>query len=298
MKTMSIILSLTLLSSAYSQVQEVKQVSPPPEQRIVINPKTNPVQAQVIKPEFKPNTDVSTLVETTDSKALRGTESGGGGGIAWVEGRPVLIDFFTVISDLSHLNPLAQTADHISQEKSFSLNSKTTPVIVEEHPSFALALKVLDAWQSLPIDTISFQVMQAFRAPLLWSFVDDELTAPPFYLPANLPQQVPIQVAAYYTRLSPNQFHISIHRPTWNVLDLRDQAGLLIHETLRQVQIGYGNAYNDEALQRATAIYSLCAPSARLNYYLFYLLNNSPARADKIYGTFEKFIQQECKRST
>ena len=61
------------------------------------------------------------------------------------------------------------------------------------------------------------------------------------------------------------------------------QAGLMIHETLRQQQIGWSHEFDEETLDRATALLMMCKPQSRLNYYLNYLIQNRPDIARSIY---------------
>jgi hypothetical protein len=229
----------------------------------------------------------------------QGTESGGGGGVVWIDSnRPILMDFYTIIKTASELPVLVQNSSYIDDTKTapISISDENEAAVKAENTAFAYAIDTLEKWKKLPFDSMSFFVLISFRNPLQWSFTDNTLEAPPFYLAANLPSHSPTEVSAYYLKKTINTFSVTISRNIWNQMKLLDQAGLLIHETLRQMQIGFGNGYNDESLQRATAIYSLCKPTGRLNYYMFYLLNNSPKEADRIYGSFDQFIEKECKR--
>lgn len=208
------------------------------------------------------------------------------------------MDYFTIIQSVEEL----PAPEGIPAEQSRAtrapliLTEKNMGQIRQSNRGFALAIELLEQWAGLPFDTMSYTVFRAMQAPLAWNFVDQSLKAPAFFRAPGLPASAVTEVAAFYSKGAGSSAEVQIHRPIWNQLELLDQAGLLIHETLRQVQLGYGNGYNDEALQRATAIYLLCRPKGRLNYYMFYVLNNSPERADRIYGSFPTFIQSECDR--
>lgn len=229
------------------------------------------------------------------SPCFAGTESGGGGGVVYVDGQPRLMDLFTMVSAADQLPWSAVTLGH-RQENNRSrlvITAQNIEDVKQDYASFGLAITTLETWSKLPMDTISHSVLLAFRKPLTWEFTPLPLSAPPFYLAPSIPDSSITEVAAFY---STEARRVSLSIPVWNQLNLQDQAGLLIHEVLRKVQLSYGNGYDDETLQRATAIYLMCKPTGRLNYYLFYLLNNSPASADRIYGAFDAFIAKECRR--
>jgi hypothetical protein len=228
-------------------------------------------------------------------QAYAGGDSGGGGGVVIINSMPVLMDFFTIVKSFDELPKVQMYPSHLESETSFLINSKNDHSIRNSNASFNKALSTLSLWSDLPMDTMSYLVESAFYGPLIWKFTDHSISAPPFYFAENLPKGSVTQVAAHYTKTMESE-QVEISRETWNQMDLLSQSGLLIHEALRQVQFGFKNGYNDETLQRSAAIYSLCKPTGRLNYYLFYLLNNSPKEADKIYGPFDSFINSECKR--
>lgn len=229
-----------------------------------------------------------------------GTESGGGGGVVWIDSnRPVLMDFFTIIPTILNLpKSTSELASHIETATAapLSITSENEAEITESNPAFAKSISILEQWRKMPFDSMSYLVLISLKFPLRWNYTDESLSAPPFYIAPNLPVGKKIEVVAYYSKSASAPADVWISRIIWNQMSLDNQVALLIHETLRQVQIGFGNGYNDESLQRVTSIYFLCKPTGRLNYYMFYLLNNSPKNADKIYGTFNTFIEKECKR--
>lgn len=221
----------------------------------------------------------------------RGTESSGGGGVVVLEGGPVLLDHFTLLDDAAKLLP-------DPRPKSTIPCAGTLPFVVGDGMSsdvaFDEAQAILRDWANLPNDVMSYSVARAMQSPLHWSFTDHPLEAPAMYLAPSLPKGK-VEVAAFYHYSRETGGQVWLQRLIWNQLLLRDQVGLVLHETLRQVQLGYKNGYDDEALQRATAIYLTCRPVGRLNYYMFYVLNNSPEMADRIYGDFASFVKKECR---
>jgi hypothetical protein len=237
------------------------------------------------------------MVLLPSSVYAKGVESGGGGGVVLVPHHaPVLMDYFTVIDSIADL-PISTEVPSIANKASllsFSIIKENEATIRKSNKAFDKAMGILESWSQMPYDVMSFEVLNAFTAPLVWNFTEQKLTAPPFYLPPGLPAEAEVAVAAYYAQVK-NNVNVSISKTFWNQMSLNDQAGLLIHESLRQVQIGFKNGYDDEVLQRVTAIYLLCQPAGRLNYYMFYLLNNSSQSADFIYGDFKKIFTEECK---
>ena len=228
-----------------------------------------------------------------------GTESGGGGGVVWAElNYPILMDYFTIYSSALDIPTYKATPSRLDQNSSYSfyLTRENEQKILSENPAFSKAISILDGWSNLPYDAISFTVRASFYFKLNWRFVEHELTAPAFYKASPI-KELKTEVAAYYSFDSEKKSAIvRISKNIWNQMELQHQAGLLIHESLRQVQIALVRGYDDESLQRATAIYITCKPSGRLNYYMTYLLNNSPVMADKIYGSFEKILKQSCEK--
>jgi hypothetical protein len=236
------------------------------------------------------------LTLMTSSFLSAGTESGGGGGVIWIDSHPVLLDYFHVLK-LGDKSPYLQVSkvDGKLPESPFSFDESNVQDIKKINPAFKLALETLDKWQALPLDTISVMVRGAFEAPLLWNFTHKELTAPVFFRPPMILPNDPISVAAYYSmKKDQRSFIVNVYLPIWNKMNLLSQSGLLIHETLRQVQIGIANNFSEEALQQATVIYMMCKPKARLNYYLSFVLTNGPEAAKRIYGDFNQILAKSC----
>lgn len=239
---------------------------------------------------------LSTLI--TPSFAHEGTGSGGGGGTVLVNSRPVLLDYFHVLkstdeSDYLSLSKLNAIQNPVSFEFK---NREKTKDIRNQIPAFDFALSTLEKWQDLPMDTISSTTIGVFMAPLEWSFTNDKLLEPHFFIPPFAPTESKVMTAAYYSMTSKGNFSVKIHLPLWNEMNLLNQSGLLIHEALRQMQIGLMSDFSDEALQQATVIYMMCKPKSRLNYYLFYVLMNGPELARKAYGNFDDILAKSCER--
>lgn len=230
---------------------------------------------------------------------IAGTESGGGGGVVWIHSRPVLMDYFTLIESVEEIPESSlKEASRILEKKprTISLNAQNESEVFNSNKAFAEADNILNRWSKLHFDVMTSMVKMAMTAPLKWKFIDESLSAPSFYLSEAIPLKSKIDVAAFYHQEGPSDVEVHLSRPIWNLMDLKGQTGLILHETLRQVQIGFQHGFDDQALQRATAIYLMCEPNGRLNYYMFYVLSNSPEMADKIYGSFKSFMNSECRR--
>ena len=226
-----------------------------------------------------------------------GTESGGGGGVVWINSKPVLMDYFTMIDSLDELPDSSfNEASRISTNKVIQITAKNETDIYNSNKAFSQFKGLLERWSKLHFDIMTFTINIATRSPLKWNFAEGSLTVPPFYLSPSIPEGSAIEPAAFYKMITPKEVEITVNRSIWNQMDINSQTGLLLHEALRQVQIGFKHGFDDQALQRSTAIYLMCEPTDRLNYYMFYVLNNSPKDADKIYGPFRQFVDSECRR--
>lgn len=219
---------------------------------------------------------------------LAGTESGGGGGVVWIKSQPVLMDHFAIIDSVDGLPERSQSTQPILEDIHIRVREETSI------PAFKIANQILDRWSALQMDVMSYNVKLALTSSTQWVLKDARLVAPPFYLAPSIPQYSVIEAVAYYHTLDAK---VQIDRSIWNKMDLRDQSGLIIHESLRHVQLGFKHSFDDESLQRATAVYLNCVPTRRLNYYMFYVLNNTPEMADLIYGPFKKFFHSECEKT-
>lgn len=223
----------------------------------------------------------------------RGGESSGGGGVVDAGGTPVLVDFINLSKSLqeSSLNSTLANSfiPHESSQPFFF-----DPSAVPTDPAFHCAHQTLLNWQAVPFGTVSFLVNFALEAPLQWSFTDKIKQHPFFYRPKNLDPNLEILTAAFYVFQKPKLFTVQINRMTWNKMNLYSQAGLLIHEILRHVQIGIGNDFNDEMLQKATAIFMSCQPSVKLDQYLNLIISNQADLAESRFGDFDSIIKA-CK---
>lgn len=211
--------------------------------------------------------------------ARRGPETGGGGGVLQVGRELVLLDFLKspaiyskFLKSISH-----QNVSRVS-EASLSPFSWTVERPVNDL-AFQEAARIFSAWEKIPFDTIGFRVQNALALPLTWVFSDDPLPL----LAAGI-------TAAYYQKSAAQESLVKINRPVWNQLKSPTQVGVIVHETLRQVQIGQQRFFDDEVLQRATVLMVLCRPSVRLNQYILFLLLNQRDVAEQRFGDFDTVL--------
>lgn len=228
-----------------------------------------------------------------------GVESGGGGGVLFRNSRPVLIDFFNIDFNFRDQDFFRdKIASRLSETRSIQLafDQESETQIRNTHSAFDLAFQILQPWQKLSYDIAGLTVLTAFYRPVQWSFVDKDLQAPPVYLPKGISSSEKIQIAAYYSA-APHQFTVEISKPIWNQMGILSQAGLLIHESLRHLQIGLSRSFDEQTLQQATSILVMCEPKGRLSYYLQYLFMNRSDLAQALYGNFKDLMKSDCRRT-
>lgn len=219
-----------------------------------------------------------------------GPRTGGGGGSVVILGKPRLVDFLNIPESHSYLDKKYKnlTPSFIDSITTLSFESSGFP----NDAAFVLAQSTFDQWSRLPYDYIGLLINTGLFKPVSWHFVDSEMPASDHFRPAALDSTHSIQTTAYYL-MKDRAFDVFISRSLWNNLPLADQAGLLIHESLRHIQIGFSLSFDDESLQRATAILMSCRPTITLDQYLFFLLQNRRDLADARFERFE-ILTKDC----
>lgn len=201
-----------------------------------------------------------------------GTESGGGGGVIEIEGKVTLIDFFQL---KNFVEPIFQ---------------------IKIHNSFQLAEDITGQWAKLPYDLVSYLVQASVSQNAIRPWLFTKITLPYFehYRPKHLDNSSEIKTAAYYS-IENGKYQVQANLSIWKRMNQFNQTALIIHEALRNVQLGIKTNFNEETLQQATVIYMTCQPDSRLNYYLNYILRNDLSSAQQIYGNFESILENNCK---
>lgn len=230
------------------------------------------------------------LILPVSAIAQDGPESGGGGGVVYTAAGPRLVDFYNVGGAESYLQNKYAGRSSSQIVAPLRLSFERRDQVTD--PAFREVLQVFNSWSEIPFDTIGALIHMAIYKPLIWDFTSGSVSAPASYRPSQLPPEFSINPAAFYLKRE-RSFHVRLNLPIWNQLPLPDQTGLLIHETLRHVQIGLSRNFDDEALQKATAMLMLCKPGVKLNQYLFFLLNNRRDLAESRFESYET-LTREC----
>lgn len=210
--------------------------------------------------------------------AGEGGVSGGGGGTSVVyQGQRVFLDLLM----LPHLREAA-----IKHDKQYG------------DPQVA-AKTILDRWNEKRLSISSVQAESAFQGEITWREVNEELPlSTRYFVPADIEVGSP-KTVAYYKEDGTN-FDITVSIPGLGELSSLGQLAVNVHESLRHLQIGWdkeNNAFDEKALQEATAIYVLCEPSNTLGMYVNFILVNKREEAEKLYGDSQALIEKHCRRS-
>lgn len=243
---------------------------------------------------------ILTCLTLISSISYAGTESGGGGHVVYDQSQKayILADFWQIDKNFIDQNYfLSFKPSHLESELlNVTLANKE---ILKETPqlsAFSVSLHILNQWSQLPFDLISIHIKAAIMAPVIWNFTNAELEAPVnFQSSSTYDPNRKYLTAAYYQR-DKQDYRVQISRPIWNQTKLFTQSGIIIHESLRHIQIGRSENFNEDSLQKATAILTLCQPNITLGQYAYFLMINAADEAEKNMGSFESVITKFCKR--
>lgn len=225
------------------------------------------------------------------ARMKNGTESSGGGTVFKSSNGPVLID-------LLQINPQARIQPTDAWAQASYIERAETALILEknpylgsnEDPAVNFALTILKKWDGTSARLGDISILSAIQHPLAWVFTDGAL--PDCLYSKNL-NSLELQFAAYYIR---DRYQVNIFRPLWNQMDLISQSGLIIHESLRHIQLDYERVFNEESLQQTTALLLLCEPNEFLKRYTQHVLIN-PASAREVFGSFSDVLKS-CQKSS
>lgn len=219
-----------------------------------------------------------------------GKDSGGGGVVLQVESNFVLVDVLNILGLQEALAVSSGVGDRQAAiGPAFKIGD--TPSANE---SFRTAGELMYGWEFAILAQAGFKTTY-------WEFADFINRRTQFYSPVNIPNSTPMLAAYYSTNLTPKNGRVSlskdtyykviINRELWNQLSTFSQVGLIVHETLRQVQFGFLGRYNDEILQKVTAMMLLCKPTPEANRFLFLALSNMIAIAESQIGSYSEFTK-------
>lgn len=196
------------------------------------------------------------MPELGRAEADRGGDISGGG--AWVapDGNRVLLDLYVSRPEIARESgspgmklPVSPALESIFIER---LNKKEFELVKK-------AQARLDLWDASSPVVVGLVREALERAPLFYTSYRIGFRDEHYFIPEELEsgERVgSIQTMAYYSK----GFGILVSKSDFESLSERDQIALLIHESLRHVQISYGYDLSDRALQNITAAIVLRNP--------------------------------------
>lgn len=232
------------------------------------------------------------------SSSYAGKQSGGGGNVVYPpNGNPILLDFYSAPSLVKSRQ--FHNIQKIISPSEFEVGALTDGrqnliSLSEKYPTVKMLFDLISSWSAIPFDNVAHFLSTAVSGKLDWIITNDQL---PNFTPSTfglVPIDSIILTGAYYSKET-DKSRVLINHKTVNELNSLSRLGLFVHEGLRHVQIGFNQYFGELSLQQATAVLTLCMPSQRLNYYVFYLVYSGPELAKKIYGDFETFFEVECR---
>lgn len=192
----------------------------------------------------------------TPQLSRAGGDISGGGTWANLQGKKVLLDFYVSRPEVIFESgspgvelPQSRALEAISIDR---LNKAEFEVVKKAHAR-------LDLWEKSSPVVVDLIREALARAPLFYTtyrigFLDQHYFIPDELATRDLLDS--LKTMAVYSE----GFGILVSKADFDSLDERNQIGLLIHESLRHVQISYGLDLSDRALQSITAAIVLHTP--------------------------------------
>jgi hypothetical protein len=210
-----------------------------------------------------------------------GHESGGGGGvIIGVNKAPQLVDFLNLKVSRQDIEEILTDIEPLKREESEAFNH--AQMMEQNDPAYVVATQLLGTWIDGFYKKMSISPSRLIFNSMTWSFAKSMQYTENHYRPSNLNADKNIYTGAYFYKLKP-QHKVIISVNTWNQMHSIDQIGLLIHEMLRNYQLGFGQNINDEVLQKATAMMVYCKPETKNTAYLLRLITiDAKSRAETL----------------
>lgn len=235
----------------------------------------------------------------THAEAKGGAFSGGGGGITTKVGENrILADFLWIdpgFTDSKEYYPFIAWIYHSASDKN-DFDSKDP---------FRAVSQLIEAWQRKVYSPggILFADFGLLN-PAMWHwrsepFTDKEI---PSFAANIAPFIQEPKLAAYYSvdyNSTSNRYRVDIYQPEFSSLGMWSQVGLLLHESLRHAQWKHSGEkyFNEESLQKAVAIMTLCTPRPILSTYVSMLLTGSSFLPTGNFTDFSKVISLYCNRT-
>lgn len=198
-----------------------------------------------------------------------GHESGGGGGIVLVNNTPLLIDFFNLKITREQLEELYK--DSTSSKRNASLQSHRE-ILNDRDPAFEQATLLMSTWIDSYYKKMNISPSKLIINSMDWNFTKAMQFTNSHYRPSIIPEEKIIHTAAYYYNSTPKR-EVKVVLGIWNSMSSVDQIGLVLHEMLRNYQLGFKQNINDEILQKSTAMMIYCKPEHKNINYLLSLLS-------------------------
>lgn len=223
-----------------------------------------------------------------------GPESGGGGGVVTDHDQPHLLDFYNTDANLNFLNSIyLQKPSRLITPAKIKMSDVSYSDLQKNDLQTPIAhlLSLLNRWSSIPFDSEAYRIKWALQSNLNFHFTDSDIQSADHFKPPYLPKDLSITTAAYYQLAADQSYNVYISRELWNKLSLRDQTALLLHETLRHIQLGFKFKFNDESLQKVTVMMIVCKPQIKLSQYLFYLIMGRSDLAENYIGVYDDIIK-------
>lgn len=234
------------------------------------------------------------------SISYAGTESGGGGHVVYDQSQEayILADFWQIDKSFIDQNIFLNFKSSRLENELLNIKLKNKVDLKEIHQTsaFSIAFHILNQWSKLPFDLISIHIKAGIMAPVSWSFTDAILEAPVNFQSSSTYDPNRQYLTAAYYRHDKQDYRVQISRALWNKSRLFTQSGIIIHESLRHIQIGRSENFNEDNLQKATAILTMCKPDITLGQYTYFLMINAADEALKNMGSFESVITKFCTR--
>lgn len=236
----------------------------------------------MIKNKYSLNIFLILVLTSSISLArVEGHESGGGGGvIIGVNKAPQLVDFLNLNVERQDIEEVFTDIEPFIREETQPLSHKE--MLEQNDPAYTVATQLLGTWIDGFYKKSSFRPSNLIFNSMNWAFTKSMQYTESHYRPSSLNADKNIYTGAYFYKLKPKH-KVIISVNIWNQMHSIDQIGLLLHEMLRNYQLGFGQNINDEVLQKATAMMVYCKPEIKNTSYLIRLITiNAKNRAETL----------------
>ena len=216
-----------------------------------------------------------------------GHESGGGGGVVFVNDWPQLVDFYNLNISRERLENLYSATPASRRPEALRLSH--AQLLRNDDPSYKAASDILRTWIGSTYQNLSVSPSRLIVNSMGWTFTRAMQFTNSHYRPQRLAADKEIQTAAYFYNSRPKR-EVKIVMSVWNTMSSVDQIGLVLHEMLRNYQLGFRQNINDEILQKSTALMVYCAPESKNITYLISLLTANSTNKAELLNQYDSVI--------